>query len=184
MRRAELEHVLRAASNVLGERDLLVIGSASILGTFPETMLPIAATRSDEADLASFEDVDGAKATQIDGAIGELSPFHRANGYYGQGVDVTTAKLAPGWRDRLVLYRNPSTRPGRGRCLEPHDCVASKLAAFREKDREFAEALIEAGLVRAPVVRERFMQIVDLDPKLRARVLEWLDARMPSSPSA
>ena len=57
MRRLELEHVLRAASQVLGERDLLVIGSASILGTFPESMLPDAATRSDEADIASFDDV-------------------------------------------------------------------------------------------------------------------------------
>lgn len=184
MRRVELEHVLRAASNVLGERDLLVIGSASILGTFPETMLPIAATRSDEADLAAFDDADGAKATQIDGAIGELSPFHRANGYYGQGVDITTAKLAPGWRDRLVLYRNRNTTPGRGRCLEPHDCVASKLAAFREKDREFAAALIEAGLVGTALVRERFSQIEDLDPKQRVRVLDWLDARMQSLPNA
>jgi hypothetical protein len=181
MRRVELEHVLRAASRVLAERDLLVIGSASILGTFPETMLPIAATRSDEADIASLDDDDGAKATQIDGAIGELSPFHQANGYYGQGVDITTAKLPPGWRDRLVVYRNRNTTPGRGLCLERHDCVASKMAAFRDKDREFAEALIAAGLVNAQTVRERFAQIEDLDPKLRARVLPWLDARIPSS---
>ena len=184
MRRIELEHVLRAASRVLAERDLLVIGSASILGTFPETMLPIAATRSDEADLASFDDADGAKATQIDGAIGELSPFHRANGYYGQGVDMATAKLAPGWRERLVVYRNRNTTPGRGLCLDRYDCVASKLAAFREKDREFAEALIVAGLVDARAVRERFDQIEDLDPRLYARVLAWLDARTPSPGAA
>ncbi len=110
MRRVELEHVLRAASRVLGERDLLVIGSASILGTFPETLLPAEATRSDEADLAPFDDPDDAKATQIDGAIGELSPFHRTYGYYGQGVDVTTAKVPPGWHERLVLYR-PQHQP-------------------------------------------------------------------------
>ena len=181
MRRVELEHVLRAASRVLGERNLLVIGSASILGTFPETLLPAEATRSDEADLASFDDPDGSKAIQIDGAIGELSPFHREFGYYGQGVDVTTAKVPPGWRERLVLYGNRNTTPGRGWCLERNDCVASKLAAFREKDREFAEALIRAGLVDARVVRERFARIKDLDPRLRARVLVWLDEGTPSS---
>lgn len=180
MRRVELEHVLRAASRALEEPDLLVVGSASILGTFPEKMLPLAATRSDEADLASFDDDDGAKATQLDGAIGELSPFHQTNGYYGQGVGITTAKLSPGWRDRLVLYRNRNTTPARGWCLERHDCVASKLAAFREKDREFAEALIAAGLVDARVVRERFAQIEHLDPRLRARALAWLDVRMTS----
>ena len=184
MRRVELEHVLRAASRVLGERDLLVIGSASILGTFPETMLPLAATRSDEADLALFDDVGGARATEIDGAIGELSPFHRANGYYGQGVEVHTAKLPPGWRGRLVLYRNRNTTPGRGWCLERHDCVASKLAAFREKDREFAAALITAGLVDGRTARERFAQIDGLDERLRTRVLAWLDALLALSRDA
>jgi hypothetical protein len=178
MRRGELEHILRAASRVLGERDLLVIGSASILGTFPESVLPSAATRSDEADIASFSDEDGAKSTQIDGAIGELSPFHRANGYYGQGVDARTAKLPPGWRDRLILYRNRNTTPGRGLCLERHDCIASKLAAFRDKDREFADALFAAGLADASTVRERVAQIEELDPKLREVVLAWLDARL------
>jgi hypothetical protein len=175
LKRRELEHVLRAASQILGERDLLVIGSAAILGTYPESLLPNDATRSDEADLASFDDEDGAKATRIDGGIGELSPFHRANGYYGQGVDLTTAKLARGWRDRLVSYRNRNTRPGRGLCLERHDCVASKLAAFREKDREFAAALIGAGLVDAAVVRDRLAETEGLDPVRRTLALAWLD---------
>jgi hypothetical protein len=177
VRRAELEHVLRAASQVLGERNLLVIGSAAILGTYPESMLPPDATRSDEADLASFDDNDRAKATRIDGAIGELSPFHAEFGYYGQGVGLTTAKLAPGWRERLVRYRNRNTAPGVGLCLERHDCVASKLAAFREKDREFAAALIEARLVDRRVIAERVSQIMDMDPRLRARVQAWLDSR-------
>lgn len=174
MRRAELEHVLRAASSVLGERNLLVIGSAAILGTYPESMLPPDATRSDEADLASFDDADGAKATKIDGAIGELSPFHAEFGYYGQGVDLTTARLAPGWRERLVRYRNRNTVPGVGLCLERHDCVASKLAAFRDKDRAFALALIGAGLVDRGIVAERVALIEDMDPRLQTRVVAWL----------
>jgi hypothetical protein len=174
VRRGELEHVLRAASRVLGERNLLVIGSAAILGTYPESLLPPEATRSDEADLASFDDLDGAKATQIDGAIGELSPFHAEFGYYGQGVDLTTAKLAPGWRERLVRYRNRATAPGVGMCLERHDCVASKLAAFRDKDREFAAALIEARLVDRRVVADRVGQIEDVTPRRREQILSWL----------
>lgn len=175
MRRVELEHVLRAASSVLGERNLLVIGSAAILGTFSESVLPAETTRSDEADLASFDDPDGAKATRIDGAIGELSPFHAAFGYYGQGVDLGTATLSPGWRDRLVRYRNRNTAPGVGLCLERHDCVASKLAAFREKDQAFAAALIDAGLVDRAVVAERIAQ-TPLEPRRRAHIIAWLAA--------
>lgn len=178
MRRAELEHVLRAASRALGVRELLVIGSASILATYPESVLPDAATRSDEADLAAFEDPDGEMATRIDGAIGELSPFHAAFGYYGQGVEVTTARLAEGWRDRLVRYRNQNTTPGTGWCLERHDCVASKLVAFRDKDREFAVAMVEAGLVDPATVRDRVVSTPDLDPRLQARVLAWIDAHL------
>ena len=66
------------------EPDDFQVRSASILGTFPETMLPDAATRSDEADIASIVDDDGSAATRIDGGLGELSPFDRTNGYYGQ----------------------------------------------------------------------------------------------------
>lgn len=72
MRRVELEHVLRAASRVLGERDLLVIGSASILGTFPETALPATATRSDEADEAAgpAPSPDPARVVPVPGCTG------------------------------------------------------------------------------------------------------------------
>jgi len=51
MKREELEHVLRAASRIIDEPDLLVVGSAAILGSHDEAELPTAATRSDEADL-------------------------------------------------------------------------------------------------------------------------------------
>jgi hypothetical protein len=176
MRRSEREHVLRAASRAVGLREFLVIGSASILGTYPESALPMEATRSDEADLAVFEDPVGEIATEIEGAIGELSPFHATYGYYGQGVDVATAKLAPGWRDRLVRYKNRKTTPGVGWCLERHDCVASKLLAFRAKDREFAAALIDARLVDATTVRERVARTPDVDPRLVEHVLGWIDS--------
>jgi len=56
------------------------------------------------------------------------------NGYYAQGVSVSTATVPEGWRDRLVLVESRSTQPGRGYALEPHDCVVSKLVAGRDKD--------------------------------------------------
>lgn len=48
MTREQLAHVLRAASTIAAERDVLVIGSQSVLGSFGEDMLPFEATASME----------------------------------------------------------------------------------------------------------------------------------------
>jgi hypothetical protein len=133
VKREQLEHVLRAASRVVGERDIVVIGSQSILGSYVEDELPDEATRSIEADLAFFDDPDDAKADTVDGAIGELSRFHETNGYYGQGVSLDTAVLPFGWRVRLIAIETPGSAPARGLCLDPHDCAVSKLVAGRHR---------------------------------------------------
>jgi hypothetical protein len=76
MNREQLAHVLRAASGIVDEPDILVIGSQSLLASYDEDELPLAATASMEVDLAYFHDPDDLKADTVDGAIGELSPFH------------------------------------------------------------------------------------------------------------
>src|SRR5699024_12243137 len=52
VKRLELAHILRAACDIAGDREILVLGSQSILGTFAEDDLPPAATASIEADIA------------------------------------------------------------------------------------------------------------------------------------
>lgn len=155
MNRSQLEHVLRPASKVVNEPDILVIGSQALLGSIPDALLPTEATTSIEADLAFFDDPDDEKADRVDGAIGELSQFHETYGYYAQGVSVSTATLPAGWRDRLVPLATPNTAPARGLCLEPHDCVAAKLVAYRAKDVDFAAALLREQLVDPDVLIER-----------------------------
>jgi len=98
MNRAALEHILRAAAAVADVRDLVVIGSQAVLGQFPEA--PDALLASIEADV--FPRHAPEKSDLIDGAIGELSGFHQAFGYYAHGVDDTTATLPAGWEERLV----------------------------------------------------------------------------------
>jgi hypothetical protein len=173
MRREQLEHVLRAAAQVADEREVLVIGSQSILGAIPEERLPAAATASIEVDVAFFDDPDDRKADQVDGAIGELSPFHETFGYYAQGVSVSTAVLPAGWRDRLVLVETPGTRPGRGYLLDPHDCVVSKLVAGREKDYLFARALIDNELIDPVVIAER-VETVPVAAPVLTRLRSWI----------
>lgn len=156
MRREDLEHVIRAAATIAGVRDLLVIGSQAILGTYPEWELPSAATMSVEADLAVDSILAGvelaadetALADRIDGAIGEGSMFHQTYGYYAQGVETVTAVLPEGWRDRLVPVICEAAQPKVvGWCLDRHDLRVSKAAAGRPKDRAFCRALADAALV-------------------------------------
>jgi hypothetical protein len=102
VRRDQLEHVLRAASQIIGDPDLLVVGSAAILGTYGEDHLPLAATRSDEADIAPFVDPDGSRSMAIEGGLGSGLLFHETFGYYADGIDLGTAIVPSGWRERLV----------------------------------------------------------------------------------
>lgn len=170
MKRGQLEHVLRAASKIAKERDVLVIGSQSVLGAIPEHRLPDEAVASIEVDVAFLDDADETKADLVDGAIGELSPFHETYGYYAQGVSVTTATLPRGWRERLVPVESAATAPGRGLCLEPHDCVVAKLVAGRHKDVVFADALIRADLVSVATLAERVDALSDVHPATLDRV--------------
>lgn len=175
MTREQLAHILRAASTIAGERDVLVIGSQSVLGTFGEQQLPYEATASMEADVAFFDDPGDVKADRVDGAIGELSGFHETFGFYAQGVSVTTAVLPDGWRNRVVSFEGAATAPGRGLCLEPHDCVISKLVAGREKDLAFASALVRAGLIDLDVLASR-VGTVAAHPLVVERIRTWIDA--------
>jgi len=171
--RAQLEHVLRAAATTVGDPEVLVIGSQAILGAFAEDALPPEATTSIEADLAFFDDLNGTKADQVDGAIGELSRFHESFGYYAQGVSVTTAVLPAGWRDRLVEFDPPGAAPARARCLEPHDCVVAKLVAGREKDLAFARALLRERLVDPVTLVERIRDL-PIDAASAHRLEAWV----------
>jgi hypothetical protein len=62
--------------------------------------LPIAETNEETARLADL----------IEGVAGEFSTFEQLHGFSIDGVDLETAVLPEGWRERLVKVRTP-TRP-------------------------------------------------------------------------
>jgi hypothetical protein len=82
MKRSELEHIIRAAGAIAKDREVIVIGSQSVLGQFPDA--PTALLVSAEADV--FPKNHPELADLIDGSIGEGSLFHELYGYYAQGV--------------------------------------------------------------------------------------------------
>lgn len=162
MTREQLEHLIRAAAVIVDDDAIVIIGSQAILGQFPEA--PESMRVSTEADLFPLNHPE--RADVIDGTIGELSPFHETFGYYAQGVGEDTARLPPGWKDRLILVQNENTRGARGLCLEVHDLLISKTIAGREKDLEFLHRAAEHRMADPQVLLHR-LETVDVDPVIR-----------------
>ncbi len=151
MQRSDLEHLIRAAGKIAEESELVIIGSQSVLGQYPEA--PAVLLRSMEADL--YPQSRPELADKVDGAIGEGSQFHRTYGYYAQGVGPHTATLPKGWQLRLVRIENPNTGGVAGLCLEVHDLAISKYVAGREKDLEFTRELARHGMTRKDTLLAR-----------------------------
>lgn len=163
MKRAELEHIIRAAANIAADDEIVIVGSQAILGEHPDA--PAELLVSMEADV--YPKNYPERADVVDGAIGELSAFHDTFGYYAQGVGAQTATLPDGWRSRLVPVRGAGTRGATGWCLETHDLAVSKLVAGRPKDLEFVGALARHGLIREETLWAR-LTATSLGAELRA----------------
>ena len=151
MKRSQLEHLIRAAADIADDDEIIIIGSQSVLGQFPDA--PAALCVSMEADV--FPKNHPERWDVVDGSIGEASPFHETFGYYAQGVEEGTAVLPEGWRARLVPIRNAATRGATGWCLEIHDLVVSKYVAGREKDDVFIREAIRHGMLDRRTLEER-----------------------------
>jgi hypothetical protein len=187
MRRDQLEHAIRAACQIIGRPEVIVVGSQSILGSYNEDRLPSAATMSREVDIlpiADDNDETGRLADEIEGIAGEFSTFEETHGFSIDGVDLDTSALPAGWRQRLVQVQNRNTAAPSGRpqftgwCLSPDDLCVAKLCAFREKDRNFVAALIDSRLVDPSVIETRLPTVPDRYLPNSEVALAWLRARM------
>jgi len=165
MTRSQLEHIIRACATIADDDEIVVIGSQSILGRFPDA--PAELRVSVEADV--FPRNHPERWDLIDGSIGEGSPFHEAFGYYAQGVADDTATLPAGWRERLVPVNNANTRGATGLCLEPHDLVISKYVAGREKDNHFVREALRHRLVESDALLAR-LEATPLDVVRRRQI--------------
>lgn len=186
MRRTQLEHAIRTACQIIQQPEVIVVGSQAILGTYDESQLPAAATMSIEVDIlpiADSNDETARFADLIEGVAGELSPFEELHGFSIDGVDLQTSVLPDGWRDRLVKVQNANTAAPEGEplftgwCLDKEDLCVAKLAAFREKDRNFVAALLKADLVDADLIAERLSTVPPGHATAVEGALTWLTSR-------
>ena len=165
MNRDQLEHLIRAAAVIVGDDEIVVIGSQAVLGQFPDAPEPMRVSM--EADLFPLNHPE--RSDVIDGSIGELSPFHETFGYYAQGVAEETARLPQGWKERLVVVQNENTRGAKGLCLEIHDLLIAKTIAGRDKDLDFLKTAAEHRMADPAILLQR-LESVEIDPTLRERV--------------
>lgn len=165
MQRSELEHLIRASGEIAGDNEIIIIGSQSILGQFPNA--PVRLLVSMEADI--YPKNKPERAEKVDGAIGEGSYFHELHGYYAQGVGEKSAVLPKDWRNRLVIVNNENTNGVTGLCLEVHDLAISKIIALRPKDIEFVQGLVRHDMIQKETMLSR-LEETDLQESMRNRI--------------
>jgi hypothetical protein len=155
MKKRQVDHVLRAAGRITGEKQFIIIGSQSLHGKHPDIADDI--VRSAEVDLIVKRD---ASRTEWLNAIGQDSKFHEQFGYYADSVDESTATLPKGWKGRLVNLAAGDTGGVTGLCLDPHDLAIAKYVAGREKDVVFTRELARGGIVSI----DRLLALLDQTP--------------------
>ncbi len=155
MKKQQLDHILRAAGDITGRKQFVIVGSQALHGTHPDLADEI--MMSAEVDLFAPKEPD---ATELLNEIGVDSPFHVTHGFYADPVDEKTAILPKGWKGRLVNLPAGDTGGVRGLCLEPHDLAIAKYAAWRDKDKVFTRELARRGLVD----RAKLLALLDATP--------------------
>jgi hypothetical protein len=100
--------------------------------------------------------------------------FHQTHGFYVHGISIESATLPGGWERRTIPISDPiATRGKMGLCIEVHDLAASKLAAYREKDKEFVRLLLIEKMIDVKVLDERIGKL-NIEEQLRERLLCWV----------
>ncbi len=174
MTRTQLEHAIRAACDIAQDKAIYVFGSQAILGQFPDA--PATLRQSMEVDVCPETRLD--RIEEIDGNIGELSQFHATHGFYVHGLPIEeAATLPPGWKMRVIEVRGANTGGKSGLCLEAHDLAASKLAAFRDKDRDFVRILLLEKLIKPKTLIAR-IKTLDMPAEEGSRRIEWVKLTM------
>ena len=79
-----------------------------------------------------------------------------------------------GGKARTIAVSHPvRTRGNVGHCIEAHDLAASKLAANRDKDREFVTILLAERIIDGDVLLERIATL-PISDELRERRALWV----------
>ena len=163
--------LLRAARELCGHREYVVVGSLSVLGLAEVAAIPADMTVSIDADC--YTKSDPARIFDLQDALGEGSSYHRAHGIYLDPVSPKLPTLPDGWEQRLIrLLRDDLIAS----FLEPNDAAISKLARGEPRDLRWVQAGLKAGIVSMPTVRLRMRSTNFLDTEEEETALRSLES--------
>ena len=151
MRIHALKHLVKAAGALGESRKVVVLGSASLLVSFPELGEAGLLENSYDADLL-LEPISKEIAAFLNESLGQGSLFNAEKGYHADILHPTiAASLPPGWEDRLV----PMDGFNNVFALDPLDLAAVKVVVGREKDMALVKGLLELKKITEEKLRER-----------------------------
>ena len=181
----DLVETVKAIARQFQSDEVFIIGSQSILLSWPDA--PVIMRTSGEIDAypgnAKFWEItrkqidpddDPEASEEIAALFGEGSAFHKAHGFYIDGVDENTARLPRDWAQRAI---NRSIDVD-GRVVVavapcPEDVVVSKLARMAEKDKDFVFAYHEARPLDPKLIEER-IKATDFEPAISKRAIDYI----------
>lgn len=138
-----LEHLAQSALALAQSRKIFVLGSSSILASFPELGEAGLLDNTFDADLL-LDPVNKGVFELLKEAIGEGSLFEKEKGYHADILHPSIVEtLPPGWEDRLVAVRGFDNVFA----LQPLDLAAVKIVVGREKDLVLVRRLLELGKI-------------------------------------
>lgn len=156
MNLVSLQHLVRSVRTLAEDCQVIVLGSASLLASFPELgdgSEPLTATY--DADLCP-QPFDETTALMIHESLGESGAFHLRHGYHVDVLrDSIFETLPPDWKERLV----PVPGCDGAMALEPHDLAATKLLVGRPKDIALVRHLATTGRLSRITVEQRLDSI-------------------------
>ncbi len=163
MKRAELEHIIRACSAMTGHTQFVITGNLALLGLGADA--PEELITSLTADL--FCQGDPEATLIITKSLGESTLFDTTFGYCARGVNESAIILPEGWRERVIPIESSNTAGACGYCLEVHDLAVSRLAAHHDDDFTFLLGLLSHRLIDEGTLEER-LESTEMSTSLRA----------------
>ena len=151
MRIHALNHLVKSARALGESRKVTVLGSASLLASFPEVGEQGLLDSTYDGDLL-LDPISKDIASYLTESLGQGSLFRAQKGYHADILHPTIVEsLPPGWEDRLV----PMTGLGNVFALDPYDLAAVKLVVGREKDLALVRGLLGLGKISLENLRSR-----------------------------
>lgn len=180
MKMEQMYHLIKAVADVTGVYEIIVIGSQSILGSFPNAHPKLVSSKEgDFIPILSPEQLlqydNQHYLDLIEGSLGEFTPFQKKYDVFADGCEFNTATLPIGWKDRLIEVQDKGTDLRIAKFLDPHDLAVSKLVAHREKDTDFLKVMYEENMLHTRTLKDRLDAVPSLDIKKKEYLHAWID---------